>query len=1401
MFQWQIQSSIVFITTLLFICRYTMGKDKKQPPKDLKRKSPPSYLPAPESTKRRRHTRFGDNECGNKLFSNLRRQQKKVEHYLAGLDEKQINKLLGHNVANQNLKSTCHSQNIPSTTSKDDSNETGCSKISVQDMNVSKMSLHNATTTQQINVNNNIYQLNDTVPSNRCLQNSHVRNSSTTEIDNRSDTIPNIATDTTTNCIVPNIERTYANQDSFPHVTAFGTDTVPKIATNTTTDCTVSENQPTLTNQNSSTYVNVFGTDTVPEIATDTMNTKTDTVGNVDETTLTNQNSMNGNDDHINSTPGNTINTTNSSIPVDTFNHVARPSLPSPTNFTGLSSSWHSSMEYQRSVVTPLEKSMCKLYDICDKAGNARGFCDKLIQSIQFEIRNNNFDIMSTKITKRNPLVHNLSKRMKIPEPVAVPIYLESGKEVVCYSFDIEYQIQQFLLSDVWGQVENLAVPSENPWSHFADASLIGEMLNGSWARENAIDFVSKFGTAEDAQNHIQVPFIIYSDKTGVDKIEKNSLEPVMATSPLLRNAIRENHSHWFYIGLVPNLTESSSADRRLQKGKAKHRSSHVQDYHSCLRAIFHNFFELQKKKPTMQHRRGDCIQNRITSFPVACIVGDNLFHNALDARVGNASKSSTRLSRRCLTHFADATKLPHTCVHVDSFLVRKLSMGAMGSEYGNCVNREDSNYHRWSHFVTSERNTKQYQNKLRRLQKLRSRVCDKILHKVMGYHAVDNVVYDMDIGKRDNGYIDVMPADILHSIQSGIIPRILDTSIGVMSDRNKSSVDETVHTLFLSSLNRSSQKCLFPRTNFNKGFCTLTHLSAEGKTGQLFTLAILLQCWRGRNVMSSRFSTQFDQTRRACKENFNKRREQSTAHVSHQSDDDIGDDYEVSETDSVSYPVHNYLTPDTLSTEKIVHMLVKMQLGFVVEKLDPQLPAYHRKLLWEVLSETMTRSACSNLEDIHLPSNICDYKTVYNSEGTRYCGVEENVSSECEHFEMHDARRKHLSMKLTMAEFSVTIEGLLCFLSYLKYGNHKEGNQMEKQKLSRKSVVYMLKLLTLGIERDTNSNGWHLQKIIEMSHFLDDVDKYGNASGFSTNTGERGLKFWAKLPAVTAQKRSDNVFTKQVSERIVESQLFNKVSMLSNNNLFNDRRNVDSQSTERGNGIRFGGSTYLVEIKSNGIRYFHFTHSGSPVESDHSFGESIECWFKKKFSNRIRCGKSHWIKLFTEVNIDRGNNTATFRCHPNYRSGGPWFDFCMLQYEETTSGRLCTKNYLGRIGVFFSKDIQDTTENPKMLVQEIQYQSEIEKSRESPLFHHFTMQHLPPRQGMKCRSIFVEMDVNNISCPAYAIESGCENSTPFEKWCQQDYEVILVKSMMDEWPANFLRIPYFHQNLRRNVM
>jgi hypothetical protein len=92
---------------------------------------------------------------------------------------------------------------------------------------------------------------------------------------------------------------------------------------------------------------------------------------------------------------------------------------------------------------------------------------------------------------------------------------------------------------------------------------------------------------------------------------------------------------------------------------------------------------------------------------------------------------------------------------------------------------------------------------------------------------------------------------------------------------------------------------------------------------------------------------------------------------------------------------------------------------------------------------------------------------------------------------------------------------------------------------------------LRKAVSEATNSgaktNGWwKTEKHVELSHFIADFKEFGVLSGYSTaETGERGLKQWAKRPANTAQKRSDEIFSGQTCSGIHDTNILEKLNQV----------------------------------------------------------------------------------------------------------------------------------------------------------------------------------------------------------------------------------------------------------------
>ena len=83
------------------------------------------------------------------------------------------------------------------------------------------------------------------------------------------------------------------------------------------------------------------------------------------------------------------------------------------------------------------------------------------------------------------------------------------------------------------------------------------------------------------AHRYLLHPLTLYIDKTGVDKQQKFTLEPLVATSSILSAASKRKPANWFVIGFIPCLDNGSSATRNVADPAAAMRDYH-RSYPPC---------------------------------------------------------------------------------------------------------------------------------------------------------------------------------------------------------------------------------------------------------------------------------------------------------------------------------------------------------------------------------------------------------------------------------------------------------------------------------------------------------------------------------------------------------------------------------------------------------------------------------------------------------------------------------------------------------------------------------------------------------------------------------------------------------------------------------------------------
>ena len=301
----------------------------------------------------------------------------------------------------------------------------------------------------------------------------------------------------------------------------------------------------------------------------------------------------------------------------------------------------------------------------------------------------------------------------------------------------------------------------------------------------------------------------------------------------------------------------------------------------------------------------------------------------------------------------------------------------------------------------------------------------------------------------------------------------------------------------------------------------------------------------------------------------------------------------------------------------------------------------------------------------------------------------------------------EEMARPCSRADFIQLAEALLCFHAWYKSGCPDIGpnGEIDRDRLDV-SIQHMLAMVRYYTPR-MKGNGWKLPKFHDLKHTAEDVRRFGPAPNFDAGPHESGLRFWAKLMALTAQTRGYSEFARQVSNRTHETLCISKALRCNGIVGVRERReNVAPTETKEKDGTPIvGGTRYRIyhsapqKDKSEGVTSAELFEKlrpdrygvNKPPKGVSVFRQS-QVFQKKKaksaffvspvLENFLRFQargndvllpteekEEVFWELHTEVSFplpNHPNEQVTLRCHPNYKNEGPWYDWVMVEYDST---------------------------------------------------------------------------------------------------------------------------------------
>jgi hypothetical protein len=246
--------------------------------------------------------------------------------------------------------------------------------------------------------------------------------------------------------------------------------------------------------------------------------------------------------------------------------------------------------------------------------------------------------------------------------------------------------------------------------------------------------------------------------------------------------------------------------------------------------------------------------------------------------------------------------------------------------------------------------------------------------------------------------------------------------------------------------------------------------------------------------------------------------------------------------------------------------------------------------------------------------------------------------------------------------DFIQVIESLLSFHAWYKSDKPIPWDANARSTI-HSSIKEMLKMVKRVLPR-SDGHSWNLQKFHELLHVPHDVENFGSPKNFDTGIMENRLIHVGKHNSKNTQKRGPAIFTQQLGLRIAEQQAFQKtkrcLNIVDHNTKDVDSSDDDSETSELTEARQFRDEKQQTKTSKVLPCYQLTLHNGRLLvrwctKTKRDISVVILSGLRKVMTtNRLST-----LDVFTEIKHDG----MLYRAHPNYRGGGPWYDWAAVQF------------------------------------------------------------------------------------------------------------------------------------------
>ena len=426
--------------------------------------------------------------------------------------------------------------------------------------------------------------------------------------------------------------------------------------------------------------------------------------------------------------------------------------------------------------------------------------------------------------------------------------------------------------------------------------------------------------------------------------------------------------------------------------------------------------------------------------------------------------------------------------------------------------------------------------------------------------------------------------------------------------------------------------------------------------------------------------------------------------------------------------------------------------------------------------------------------------------------------------FDMIDKRTQMVEDQLN------TFEMLLCFEQWCR---RKSFWAIEQQTMclqrAREAVIILMENIKESFPRGGDQPGWRLAKFHHLLHMVEEIGKFGAPENTSANRPEHNHRYFAKMPGRRSQKRH-STFNRQVGQRLADAWLLRHLANLMERNGDADwASGLPLTATSPAPCVAPENGTPARETSTfPPIPRGHLADAATPPDVlAESFDAGTKFWIQWEFQEsqadattgtlkvdvmtldthmRIQAttldgpkikgvagylaehyystgdGSTSQLMLATEYKRDE----YIFRCHPNYRNSGPWYDWIWVRFTMDDGNTEC--EYPCRVVCIIPGDVNGMTET-ELMVQACLDRTPEREERDSVLFQEWEIDHdtyyfIPASSIVKHAFVIGDLSCA-LSSSSTDVNSRSKKKRRSNKQKKQNAIVSVVKDIT-EWGNEF---------------